>query len=491
MHPGRPDEDWIAVSANSDDYLNKVKAEIRAEADAARARAPRMRREDLPVPAPVARADGIDPARRDYAIGELTGTHYSTFVDQAFRAVLKRAPDDAGAAAQVRLLGQGASKAEVLGNLRWSSEGRRIGTHVRGLLPRYVLAKLARVPLLGYAIDWAMALAALPLLLRHQRAADTQVAARFDAAADMQRQQESHLATLYAARDAQQQQTLVALTERVGGLDAMHEQHNQWLREDLQRMQLLLEELQQQAEAARQQHASRAAELAAAIAARSSEVGELRHYVHAANHWIASMQASVASLDEAVAAEREQADALAAVVGANGKDTADRSARYTQWAVRLAAELPPGAKVLDIGSGDGAWLQALAAHAVAASGVETNRTLVAQAQARDLRVAAGDAQSSLAHCALASLQAVTLDCAAIAGEAPFARVLAQILDALVPGGWLLLRVEDHAWRAIAIAPMPQLDAARWADVLAAAGFANPRLLPAHGASAVLAQRPLS
>ena len=171
---------------SNDDYLERVKVEIRAEADRVRASAPLARRDPPTVPLHSAVADGIDRDRVDYAIGDLTGAHYSAFLDVAYRALLKRAPDDAGSTTQVRLLAAGASKAEILGNLRWSSEGKRVHVHVRGLLPRYVIAKLGRVPVFGYAINWFIALAGLPVLLRHQRAADTQIAAGFVAMADAQ-----------------------------------------------------------------------------------------------------------------------------------------------------------------------------------------------------------------------------------------------------------------------------------------------------------------
>ncbi|MEO5622876.1 MAG: methyltransferase domain-containing protein [Dokdonella sp.] len=571
-------------SSSDDDYLDQVKAEIRAEADAARGSSPSTPRLATTAADPVAAQDDIEPKRRDFAIGELTGAHYSAFVEQAFRAVLQREPDEAGWARQVHLLAAGASKAEVLGNLRWSPEGRRLRVRVRGLLPRYLLAKLAHVPLLGYVIEWAMAFAALPLLLRHQRAADTQVAARFDAAAGAQRDQgqrldslDSGLMELGAERDrrnadaaAQREhgRRLDELTARVGEFGADHDRRSRVLQEAIRRMLLRLDDLQHRAETlhnradAAQSHIDmlrersdalegraaalegRAAPLemrTAAVEARASTVEssatelqrraadlegrstdlesrstalegfhstladrtsvteartndmiELRHYVHAVNHWIASMQSSLANLDEAAAAERKQVDALAAAVGLGAEETAEQVMRHTQWATRLGAELPSDARVLDIGSGDGAWLEMLAAHTATASGVEANHALVARAQARGITVALGDAQATLGRCADASLDAVTLSAAVLAGDdVPVARVLAHIMRALSPGGRVLLRVEDEPYRLDLTtgAPTMHIDPARWAAVLTAAGFSDSQLLPAPGATAVLAQSP--
>lgn len=535
-------------SNRNDDYLERVKAEIRAEADAARARAP-LPRDDVAAPAVLARPrqDGIERNRIDYAISELTGSHYSAFVDQAFRALLKRAPDDAGSAMQIRLLGAGASKAEVLGNLRWSPEGRRVGTRVRGLLPRYALAKLARVPVLGYFIDWSLALAGLPVLLRHQRAADTSVAARFDASVDAQRTHDDRLARLDAAiaelgaerdrrnADAEAQREhgrrMDELSTRLAALRAEHEA----LTEGVRRITPRLDELERAADAARTRGLvaqnqidalnersdalegravavegravalegrvapletlerrvapleTRAASLESRNEANASEMIDLRHYVHAANHWIVSMQASLAGLEEAAAAERAQADALAAALDADA--AADRTSRHAEWAARLGPLLPASARVLDLGSGNGEWLVAMAAQGVSASGVEPNQALAARARERDVQVAFGDPLTTLSRCKDADLDAITLASGVIAGDDSLvAGTVTQIRRALKPAGWVILRIEDTAQDALRRGlRASDGEAHHWAALLTAAGFMHAQVLPVNGAAAVLAQ----
>jgi len=458
---------WMAVSSSpQDDYLERVKAEIRTEAEIARARAP-LPRHDPPPRATQARRpafdEGIERERLDYAIGELTGPHYRVFLDQAFRALLKRPPDEAGSELQIRLLAAGASKAEVLGNLRWSPEGRRIGTRVRGLLPRYALAKLVRVPLLGYFIEWGLALAGLPLLLRHQRAADTSSAARFGALDEAQTDTRRVLDELRAAHAA---------------LDAEHDRRSDALRADIGRMLLRLDALEERA---------RGLEARADVAAH--EAIELRHYVHAANHWITSLQRSLGDLEETAASGRERADALAASIDAGGEETAARSARYANWSALLAARLPAGARMLDLDSGDGSWLAALAERGIAASGIESNAALVARAQGQGLAIALGDALNVLLRCADNDLDGLSLSATTLArDEADTAVLLGEARRVLKPGGHLLLRCEYEPHRLLLADPT--LDAAQHsAAVLAAAGFASPTNLPANRAHAVLAQRP--
>ncbi len=455
-------------SGLNDDYLERVKAEIRAEADLARARTPLSRRDPPAEPQRPHAADGIERERLDYAIAELTGAHYSAFLDGAFRALLKRPPDAAGSAALVRLLAAGASKAEILGNLRWSPEGKRIGTRVHGLLPRYALAKLGRVPVLGYVIDWGIALAGLPILLRHQRAADTATAAGFLAANDTQRSQAERLAAIDADLDTERElRNAEAEAQR-----------------DLARR---FDELVARSAALETHHAALAAE-------QAREMIELRHRVLAANHWVVSLQNSLAGLEKAATVERAQADALLAAVGSGADETAARNARHADWAARLGAELGEGASLLDLGSGDGDWLAALGPHLADASGIEANALLVAQARKRGVQVAAGDPFAILARCADTGLDALSLGAGLLTDDATrTCRVLADILRALKPGGHLLLRVENETHRlARNISTDPAgVDAPHWAAVLTAAGFAAVRVVVAPGAAAVFARRPLA
>src|SRR5690606_29194811 len=119
--------------------------------------------------------------RRHYGGGELCDPQSRAFAETALRTLLERQPTPAETAAVPGRLASGTRKVEILGGRRWSAEGRRIGTRIGGLLPRYLMAKAARVPLIGYAAELVMALAALPLLAREQRALDSTLAATHEA----------------------------------------------------------------------------------------------------------------------------------------------------------------------------------------------------------------------------------------------------------------------------------------------------------------------
>ncbi len=419
---------WTTVSSDpTDEYLERVKAEIRAEADAARLRAP-LPRKTLPEPSvgDTARNDGIDRARLDYAIGELTGLQYVAFVDNAFRALLKRPADEPGKDRQLRLLAVGASKAEVLGNLRYSNEGRRLGVRIRGLLPRYALAKLVRIPVIGYVFEWLLALAAVPLLLRHQRGADTQNAARFD---DIT----AHLTRLDELR-RELDETRAHFAERAQALE--------------QRATTL--ELRTQS-----------------LCDSISDLPDLRHHILAVNHWSVSLQRSFAEIDEAANAEAERTQSLLAAMYAAPDASADREARCIRWLAALQARAPAPARVLDLASGDGEWMARLGAHGYDAAGVEPNRFLAARARERGLIVVIDEPFAWLARCADEDLDVITCSGGLPRDDGALADALAHLRRTLKPGGWLMID-----WATQSTGPCAAGgDVARASRAVAASGFA--------------------
>ena len=448
-----------AGNADSDanaSYLERVKAEIRAEADAARLRAP-LPRKEAPPPRRIdsGSQDGtIDRARRDYTIAELTGEHYTAFVDGAFRALLKRPPDEPGLEAQVRLLAAGAPKAEVLGNLRYSPEGRTIGTNVRGLFPRYALAKVARLPVVGFVLNWLIAFAGLPMMLRHQRAADTRNAAQFQEA------------QAHAGR----------LADDVRGTNARLD----GVRGELGESNARLAELKRAFD-------DRVGTLEARVTENESRLGDvpsLRHYVHAVNHWLVSLQGAIDGIEGASDANKAYADALIAAIYDAGEVAAARGARQAAWIEALRGRLGAGARVVDLGSGDGSWAALLAGAGADVAGFEANGVLALRARERGLDVAAGDPMTALTRCENASLDAITIS-GAPAGDA-LATLLAESARALKPGGWLLIAAGEPRRLADLGARVGMIDRPIAAAILGAAGFAIDASF--GGPDAVLARR---
>lgn len=70
-----------------------------------------------------------------YDADELLVFTGADFIDVAYRALLKRAPDQSGFAFYSHMLEQGISRKKILGVLRYSPEGRRVNTELTGLRP--------------------------------------------------------------------------------------------------------------------------------------------------------------------------------------------------------------------------------------------------------------------------------------------------------------------------------------------------------------------
>lgn len=150
------------MTTDSDSPLAALHAAIRADAQ----------RLAPPDAAPDADAPGLPlehPQRRDVALDDLIHVHQEAFVERAWRCLLKRAPEPEALLAAVERLERGDSKIALLGDLRWSAEGRRVGVHVRGLRLRYAFWRLTRVPLLGGIVERLALVAALPAIAREQR----------------------------------------------------------------------------------------------------------------------------------------------------------------------------------------------------------------------------------------------------------------------------------------------------------------------------------
>jgi len=71
------------------------------------------------------------------------------FIRAAYAATLGRPPDEDGLGCYLRMLRGGASKIEILGRLRNSTEGKQQGSRIRGLWLPYMLDRVSRLPVVG------------------------------------------------------------------------------------------------------------------------------------------------------------------------------------------------------------------------------------------------------------------------------------------------------------------------------------------------------
>lgn len=88
----------------------------------------------------------IDMSRRRYKLDELLQYDEQEFIWNAYRAVLKREPDEAGFRAYLERLRSGQrTKTDILARIRFSPEGRRKKVGIDGLLTKALVSKAGRL----------------------------------------------------------------------------------------------------------------------------------------------------------------------------------------------------------------------------------------------------------------------------------------------------------------------------------------------------------
>jgi SAM-dependent methyltransferase len=120
-----------------------------------------------------------------YHINDLLRYHDRAFVQAAYRAVLKRSPDDTESLRDLTRLRSGyVNKVDLLSDLRFSREGRAKGVQLGGLVFPALIRRLGQLPLIGYPIRLGIALLRLPNSLRDQREFGSYVLSQHEQIAD-------------------------------------------------------------------------------------------------------------------------------------------------------------------------------------------------------------------------------------------------------------------------------------------------------------------
>lgn len=91
------------------------------------------------------------------------------FIEHAYRLILRRPSDPSGKKFfESLLLSRQFTRIEVMGALRYSAEGKRICTHIPGLLWLYIAIRLRKkIKLLGYILQLPFLFLALPIVLKY------------------------------------------------------------------------------------------------------------------------------------------------------------------------------------------------------------------------------------------------------------------------------------------------------------------------------------
>lgn len=309
-----------------------------------------------------------------YHINDLVQYHDHEFIWNAYRALLKREPDEEGYKGYLERLRSGRrNKIDILSSLRASAEGQRANVFIEGLSARAAVRRLFHLPVLGYLAELAVGLVRLPVLLRSQR------------------QLENHLVAQQERLASHIDQSNHLLMDQLRGVDRFAKSsHNELLERlnELGRKQKEIAELQHQQVSALFQEQQK---LIFNSRARPSENGH-----------------SLSSLFDQMHPNNEvDIHKLQACFNDQFRGDEQILKQELRRYLLLLRDSGMNSNILDIGSGYGDWLELLKSEGFNARGVESNPLLVAAATRKGLDVTESDAHAYLRRLPDASLDAVT------------------------------------------------------------------------------------
>lgn len=103
-----------------------------------------------------------------FFLSDFMGFHDEAFVVNAYRGLLRREPEPDGLQHYLSAIRNGRlTKIEVLGRLRYSTEGKINRIKLRGLIFAFALQTAFRIPVVGYALAWLTSILRLPILIKN------------------------------------------------------------------------------------------------------------------------------------------------------------------------------------------------------------------------------------------------------------------------------------------------------------------------------------
>ncbi|MDT5060033.1 MAG: hypothetical protein QOH63_492 [Acidobacteriota bacterium] len=331
-----------------------------------------------------------------YHVNDLLQYHDHTFIWNAYRAILKREPDEEGLRQFLKKLRGGRfNKIDVLASLRFSPEGKSRNVRVDGLARLARFRRFYRVPVLGYVLELAVGIARLPAFLRSQREFEGHTLAQQELITSHLNQLSttsfqlteslSHELAEVSTRLSKAQQDLAeSVTRELTGLSA-----DQRKFVELQHQQVVALFREQREIIARLKKMRNEWD---ARLGESLKDGATRQWTNEP----ASSNETRRKLDELFASFPEQFR--------GGREEVKEGLRFYLPFLK-SAEITED--ILDLGCGRGEWLELLKEEGLNGRGVEANHLLVERAQSRGLEVAASDALLYLSGLPDESLSAVT------------------------------------------------------------------------------------
>ena len=359
-----------------------------------------------------------------YHVNDLLKYHDRDFVKNAYRAILKREPDEAGFLYNLELLQSGVfNKIDILASLRYSEEGEQNNVSITGLKWPARIRALERIPVLGYLLQLLLAFVRLPLMIRSQRQFQGYVVAQQTAIADYVNGLNDYVKNYVNERqssDAEHEEH-AKLVKRVHGLEAT-------VNEKV--MPVVLTERQ------------KVHDLETVLLHLEARHSDLTQTVSRVRQQISGLASDVRVVEQDLAAERNQTtddlhdwDKLYAAFEEQFRGSPEEVEQRLRYYLPLLDELDAGSKILDLGSGRGDWLKLLSKAGFNPCGVEANEVFAERTRNEGFDVTHGDMMIYLARQPDDSLDLITaFHLIEHLNADNIIRLLEEIKRTLKPGG---------------------------------------------------------
>ena len=390
--------------------------------------------------------------REEYQLADLLGFHDEAFVRNAYEAVLKREPDDAGLAQFLQNLRSGQySKIDILRSLRYSPEGLRANVTIHGLGRLSFLRKIYRVPVVGYFAQLAVAIGRLPVLITNHRQLESHTMAQFDRVAAYINDAVAQLAAERREHAETNRKQFEDIREQIDlfhdRVESLRNQVQQQLSEHWDTARLQISSLVREQDKLMQNYASlkkaettlRAelfskleetrkresdpvlpAELQAVRVELEAQVNDLRERLQKSRMDIAQQERRLACLvdstdiaSDVVAAQPlkpevdHALDSLFVSLEDALRGTSEQIKEEAKVYLPVLQKAGINSGILDVGCGRGEWLQLLKEAGFEARGIDQNRMLVQHCRELELNVSEAEALAYFGSLSDDSLHAIT------------------------------------------------------------------------------------
>src|SRR5215217_2618929 len=342
--------------------------------------------------------------KRDrYHVNDLLGFHDEVFVRNAYKVILKREPDDSGMAHFLKNLRNGRySKLDVLSALRFSSEGENVNAQIEGLGRGSVLRKMYRVPVAGYLLRLAVAMARLPVLITNFRRLESHSMAQLERVASHINDAVAHLSHEMREQSKANRTHFEALQKQLNDLKGTVQlQINSLIREQekfARNLSTTQSELSERIDLTTHHATRHAAELQALKSQVEKQIDDVIERLQKSRMDIAQQETRLSRLFEGadltpstpVQQPHPEQDHLLDSLYFSLEDALRGTREEIKEEVKVYLPVLQKAgissDILDVGCGRGEWLQVLREEGFQARGIDTNRILIQQCKELSLDV---------------------------------------------------------------------------------------------------------